>query len=925
MFSRTGDRPSLLCTTPLTKEEVMRLPRPSLGRPQPSVPQRSLLKRALAVLEPERRDLRRRLEEVSPPTKPSPCAPSTSSTTPTGTPTASPDTVRLRIGTPEVNLHSSAASTRKSSLRKSPEVKPDEHDLVEIINENGTDPISVRNLEPGESCNDDCLHAKFEALERMQLRLNSSLEPVEDVIEGRGGSDPGLIGRVNEVKPAGVSIGKLLDTTMSKLFSNLQDLQKNGAREIRVSKEKYKVQIGSVQDSVNAMLKRIGNSMVVNSYALEDSMGKRLHAATSGVAATQRSSVRDANGVDRKISKAGGMVDKNTAQFTAGLDDAADDIKKLLSKGRVSIRKFNTDLLKDLDRMTSRERTLLGQRVKAAKHAEELRVEQAARQMQGRLSQSSQFFNSLTADAQRNFTAEIATAGIGLEGVNKLTDKALSDLFERMEHGVGRLSREDARAVLAQHKISVELQKDIALQEELTKRMSSSDADALSKIREALGQDSATAEKVLMLMAKSLEGETRHEANSIEADLAAVALKSRQGALAFEQALGGDTAKLQHFIRELELKLGPQMYGAGKALRDSEGVVEGNLRDMVFRKEDSLKGMSRGITGRISGIGREAAKSKRARIERGKETLKGIMEELSVEKSSDLHELLGDLQRDEQAHNELLALVGGSSVDSLKAIRHLATAIRGTGTALGSGTAGMDRLKNGLMKLAGRGDRELGALSTLLTQMAARNEAALKTQWAQSTMEFDDSRRDVGALLHRLVKEAKGNTTAKIPELLRAFVKEVQGIEASTADIRAIVAASDDDVRRLGAKLRANRAGIEISRNELKQTMGSLLQHVDASDSKYLIELADQSAKWSRYSSDQMKHYLDTETKALLDHADMEGVSADRIYTALSNIQHKLSTGDAVLDARLMAEESELSKESKAHKKKMMALGKHFI
>lgn len=30
----------------------------------------------------------------------------------------------------------------------------------------------------GDSCNDDCLHAKFEALERMQLRLNSSLEPV---------------------------------------------------------------------------------------------------------------------------------------------------------------------------------------------------------------------------------------------------------------------------------------------------------------------------------------------------------------------------------------------------------------------------------------------------------------------------------------------------------------------------------------------------------------------------------------------------------------------------------------------------------------------------------------------------------------------------------------------------------------------------
>ncbi|KAF4746222.1 hypothetical protein FOZ62_015737, partial [Perkinsus olseni] len=58
--------------------------------------------------------------------------------------------------------------------------QPDEHDIVEMINENGTDPISVRNLEPGESCNDDCLHAKFEALERMQLRLNSSLEPVAD-------------------------------------------------------------------------------------------------------------------------------------------------------------------------------------------------------------------------------------------------------------------------------------------------------------------------------------------------------------------------------------------------------------------------------------------------------------------------------------------------------------------------------------------------------------------------------------------------------------------------------------------------------------------------------------------------------------------------------------------------------------------------
>lgn len=33
---------------------------------------------------------------------------------------------------------------------------------------------------------------------------------MEDVIEGRGGSDTGLIGQVNEVKPAGVSIGKLL-------------------------------------------------------------------------------------------------------------------------------------------------------------------------------------------------------------------------------------------------------------------------------------------------------------------------------------------------------------------------------------------------------------------------------------------------------------------------------------------------------------------------------------------------------------------------------------------------------------------------------------------------------------------------------------------------------------------------------------------
>lgn len=41
----------------------------------------------------------------------------------------------------------------------------------------------------------------------------------------------------------------------------------------------------------------------------------------------------------------------------------------------------------------------------------------------------------------------------------------------------------------------------------------------------------------------------------------------------------------------------------------------------------------------------------------------------------------------------------------------------------------------------------------------------------------------------------------------------------------------------VGAKLQANRAEMEISKNRLAQTMGSLLQHVDASDSKYCILL----------------------------------------------------------------------------------------
>lgn len=297
------------------------------------------------------------------------------------------------------------------------------------------------------------------------------------------------------------------------------------------------------------------------------------------------------------------------------------------------------NLIKDLDQMTLRERAVLNQKVKAAKRAGDIRVEQEANQMQGKLSRSSQvsmlsnlgsscycqFFNTLTADAQKNFTAEIAAAGIGLEGVGKLNDEALSDLFEKMEHGMGRLSQEDARAVLAQNRITLELQKDIGFQEELVKRMGSTDADALSKIWEALGQDSATAEKVLMMMAKGLEGDARSEANSIEADLAAVALKSREGALAFEQALSGDTTKLRNFIRELEVKLKPEVEGAGKALRNSEGVVEGNLRDVMFRKEEALKSVGHSVSGRIEKVGYENAKTRKANIERGKEALSGIM------------------------------------------------------------------------------------------------------------------------------------------------------------------------------------------------------------------------------------------------------------------------------------------------------------
>ncbi|EER12363.1 Rootletin, putative [Perkinsus marinus ATCC 50983] len=844
----------------------------------------------------------------------------------------------------------SAPTTEEDISLQSLGAQADEQGVLEILSENGTDPITVRNLEPGDSCNDDCLHAKFEALERMQLRLNSSLEPVtdrgmlhaadsreklvdfkgrlfkvEDVIEGRGGSDTGLIGQVNEVKPAGVSIGKLLDSTMSNLFDNLKELQKNGAQEIRLSKDKFTSKIDSVQESVDAMLKRIGNNMVVNSYGLDDAMGRRVKAATNGVAASQRSSVRDVAVVDRGIAKTGRVVDKSSAEISAGLDDAGDDIKEILSKGQAGMRTFNVNLIKDLDQMTLRERAVLNQKVKAAKRAGDIRVEQEANQMQGKLSRSSQFFNTLTADAQKNFTAEIAAAGIGLEGVGKLNDKALSDLFEKMQHGMGRLSQEDARAVLAQNRITLELQKDIGFQEELVKRMGSTDADALSKIWEALGQDSATAEKVLMMMAKGLEGDARSEANSIEADLAAVALKSREGALAFEQALSGDTTKLRNFIRELEVKLKPEVEGAGKALRNSEGVVEGNLRDVMFRKEEALKSVGHSVSGRIEKVGYENAKTRKANIERGKEALSGIMGDLSSEKSSDLKELLESLKEDDQAHNELLALIGTSSVDALKDIRYLGKAIRGSDVALTSNTVGMNRLKQQLVKLAGRGNNALGALSTLLTQMAARNEEALKTQWARSTVISADSRKDVSALLNRLVDDAKRNTTAKIPDLLRAFIQEVRDVEASSAQTKAIVAASDDDVRRLGAKLQANRAEMEISKNRLAQTMGSLLQHVDASDSKYLLDLADQSTKWSRYTSDQMKHYLDTETKALLDRSDMEGVSAQRMYATLSDIQHKLTTGDAQLDARLMSEESELTKESEAHKKKMVALGKHFI